>query len=97
MNLHTLPRITMEQARARGYVIDYPQHPAGVGTPISDIYGDDSGRTRSFDYFVVDPRTPIAGWLCEGTYSGPAFLAGRTREDALRAVEQSHPSHTKES
>lgn len=97
MKLHTLPRITLEQARARGYVIDYPQHPAGVGTPIGNIYGDDSGRTRSFDYFVVDPRTPIAGWLCEGTYSGPAFLAGRTREDALRAIEQSHPSHTQES
>jgi len=88
MNLHNLPRITLDQARALGFVIDYPAHPAGVGYPIANIYGDASGKVRSFDHFVVDPRTPIAGWLCQGTYSGPAFLAGHTREDALQAVEQ---------
>lgn len=96
MDYRNLPRITLEQARALGYVIDYPEHPVGVGTPIGNLYGDDMGTTRSFDYFVVDPRTPVAGWLCKdlgSVYSNhrcAAFLTDRTREDALDAVEDGH-------
>jgi|TARA_R110000824_G_C14782371_1_gene632161 hypothetical protein len=89
MNFRNLPRITLDQARALGFVIDYPEHPRGNGMPMRDDYGP-TGEVYTFEWFTLDPRTPLAGWLCrcDGAHSSPAFVAGHTREDALQAVEQ---------
>lgn len=82
--------MTIEDARAQGFVVDYPEHPRGIGCPISTgAFGDGPSYPQSFDRFFVHSMCPFAGWLkrddCNGTGS-PAFKRGKTREDALAFI-----------
>jgi hypothetical protein len=83
--------MTLDAARAAGFVIDYPAHPRGVGCPIErGMFGRDGSYPQSFDRFFVHHLCPFAGWLKRDDTPGtgtPAFKAGKTRADALRALE----------
>lgn len=80
--------LSIDEARARGFVVDYPAHPRGLGYPVgSGVYGDGPSTPRKFDRFYIDRACPFAGWLVEDGVNGtgtPAFMVGKTREDAIR-------------
>lgn len=79
--------LTLNEARAAGFVIDYPEHPRGVGCPIGrGLFGRDGTYPQSFDRFFVHRLCPFAGWLKRDDINGtgtPAFRAGKSRDDAL--------------
>ena len=83
--------LTLDQARARGFVVDYPAHPRGVGCPIgTGAFGQGKAYPQSFDRFYVHRVCPFAGWLKRDDIDGtgtPAFKAGKTRADALEYIE----------
>lgn len=80
--------ITLNEARARGFVVDFPEHPRGVGAPIEGRHPGTSYPQR-FDRFFVHRLCPFAGWLKRDDVAGtgtPAFVAGKTRADALAHI-----------
>ena len=86
--------LTLDEARAAGFVIDYPDHPRGVGCPISTgLFGQGAPYPQSFDRFYVHRLCPFAGWLKRDDISGsgtPAFKRGRTRYDARAYIRQTN-------
>lgn len=78
--------LTLTEARNAGFVIDYPDHPGGVGAPVMRNLDGTAHAPRSFDRFYVHRFCPFAGWLKRDDTNGtgvPAFHRGRTRGDAL--------------
>jgi len=81
--------LSLDEARAQGFVVDYPDHPRGVGAPVEVLPGK-APRSRRFDRFFVHSFCPFAGWLEQDDIPGrtPAFKAGRSREDALAFIKE---------
>lgn len=77
--------MTLPEARAAGFVIDYPDAPEGEGTPLGGLWGEPTGERRSFDRFEKSPLTDLAGFLFKAhrSHRVPCFLKGHDRADAL--------------
>jgi hypothetical protein len=86
--------LTLDEARAAGFVIDYPAHPRGVGCPISTgVFGQGEPYPQRFDRFYVHRLCPFAGWLKRDDIAGtgtPAFKVGHTRDDARAFIRSNN-------
>ena len=86
-------RITLDDARKAGFVIDYPAAPCGEGSPLYKGLFDrvPTGELFSFDHFEPSPLTPLAGFLVKkwNAHHVPCFLKGYNRADALADAERS--------
>jgi len=50
------PRLSLDEARALGFSIDYPAHPRGVGAPcFGGPYGTREVAPIRYDHFIIDP------------------------------------------
>ena len=90
---HSNKRITLDDARKAGFVIDYPAVYAGEGHPLYKGLFDPiaTGKLFAFDHFEPSPRTPLAGFLVKKSDAVrvPCFLKGYNRADALADAERS--------
>jgi len=84
-------KITLAEARAAGFVIDYPAAPAGEGAPIGGLWGEPTDKLRAFDCFEKSDNTRLAGFLfkADGAHRVPCFLKGYNRADALADAKTS--------
>ena len=89
---HSNKRITLDDARKAGFIIDYPAAPCGEGSPLYKGLFDrvPTGELFSFDHFEPSPRTPLAGFLVKkaDAVRVPCFLKGYSRVDALADAER---------
>ena len=86
-------RITLDDARKAGFIIDYPAVYAGEGHPLYKGLFDPiaTGKLFAFDHFEPSLRTPLAGFLVNkrDAVRIPCFLKGYSRVDALADAERS--------
>ena len=78
-------KLTLDEARAVGFVIDYPEAPCGEGLPLYTGLFDPvpNGKFRAYDHFEKSPLTDFAGFLVGDRIRVPCFLKGYNRADAL--------------
>ena len=78
-------KITLAEARAAGFIIDYPEAPCGEGLPLYDGLFDPvpNGNFIAYDHFEKSPLTDLAGFLVGDRTRVPCFLKGYNRADAV--------------